>query len=243
MIIRRLPSSLQLITQPDHAALSARIMREWHPDHFPDSARKPSILRATGEHDTGWAGIDGTLAVDEATGQLVDFIGVPDAVKRETSWRGIERLAHDPYAAALVAQHRLHVYSRHADDPDWRAFFAEVTAARDVHLRAAGASSLEDFLRDYRYVRLGDLASLVFCNDWPRADPPEFGYDMMLDSTSLVITPDPFEGQAIAIAIEAREIDLQPFASAADARRVVEGARTVTLAGTVCGSNARGLRG
>lgn len=236
MIIRRLPSSLQLITQPDHAALSARIMRQWHPDHFPDTVRKPSILHAIEHHDDGWAEIDDALVVDEATGQLVDFIGVSDSLKRETSWRGIERLASDPYAAALVAQHRLHVYSRYADHPDWRRFFVDVTGARDAYLRAAGSDSLQALLHDYRYVRLGDLASLVFCNNWARVDPEEFGYAMALDGTSLAIAPDPFSGRTIAIEIQARAIEPQSFASAADARRVVEAARTVTLAGTISGS-------
>jgi Protein of unknown function (DUF3891) len=51
MIIRRLSSSLQLITQPQHAALAARIMREWDAAHFPDSPRKASILRAVEQHN------------------------------------------------------------------------------------------------------------------------------------------------------------------------------------------------
>ena len=237
MIIRRLPSSVQLITQPDHAALSARIMRHWHPHHFPETRRKGSILHAIEEHDGGWTEIDETLVVDEATGQLVDFIEASDSLKRDTSWRGIERLAGDPYAAALVAQHRLHVYSRYAAHPDWRTFFADVTGARDTNLCAAGADSLEDFLQDYRYVRLGDLASLAFCNNWPRVDPAECGYAMTLDGASLVVTPDPFNGQRLPIEIEAREISLHSFTSAEDARRVVGDARTVTLTGTISGSH------
>ena len=235
MIIRRLASSLQLITQPDHAALSARIMQHWHPDHFPDSARKASILHAIEEHDAGWAEIDQTLVIDDATGRLVDFIGVSDALKRDTSWRGIERLADDPYAAALVAQHRLHVYSRYAEHPEWQTFFADVTAARDTNLRAAGADSLEDLLRDYRYVRLGDLASLAFCNNWTRAE--EYGYTMALEGTSLVVTPDPLNGQTMSIDIDAREIDDRSFASADDARRVIAGARTIRLTGRLSGGS------
>ena len=237
MIIRRLPSSVQLVTQPDHAALSARIMGHWHPDHFPDTALKPSILRAIEHHDSGWAEIDEALVVDEATGQLLDFIGVSDALKRDTSWRGIERLAGDPYAAALVAQHRLHVYSRYADHPEWRTFFANVTAARDTYLRAARARSLDEFLLDYRFVRLGDLASLAFCNNWPRVDPPEYGYAMALDGTSLVVTPDPFNARTFPIEVAAREIARQSFASAADARRVIDASPAVTLTGRVSGSN------
>ena len=229
MIIRRLASALQLITQPDHSALSARIMRHWHPDHFPDSSRKASILHAIEEHDAGWAEIDEALVVDDATGQLVDFIAVSDPLKRETSWRGIQQLTDDPYAAALVAQHRLHVYNRYTEHPAWQTFFADVTAARDTNLRAAGADSLEDCLRDYRYVRLGDLASLAFCNNWPRTE--EYGYVMVLEGTSLVLAPDPLNGRTIEIDIEAREIADQTFATAADARRVIAGARSVRLTG------------
>ena len=55
MNIRRSGSSQQLITQPAHAALAARIMRQWEPDHFPDSSRKSSILKAVEHHDIGWA--------------------------------------------------------------------------------------------------------------------------------------------------------------------------------------------
>ena len=65
MIIRRLTSALQLITQPDRAALSARIMRLWHRVHFPDSARKASILHAIEEHDAGWAEIDASVTRDQ----------------------------------------------------------------------------------------------------------------------------------------------------------------------------------
>jgi hypothetical protein len=166
MNIRRLGSSQQLITQPAHAALAARIMRQWGPSHFPDSARKSSILNAVEHHDIGWAEVDATLVVDDATQQLLDFNELPDTLKRETSWRGIDRLRDDPYAAALVSQHRLHVYRRHTEQLDWIGFFAGVTAARDAYLRASRAGSLEQLLRDYAFVRAGDLASLAFCNNW-----------------------------------------------------------------------------
>jgi hypothetical protein len=236
VIIRRHPSSQQLITQPAHAALAARIMRQWRPRHFPESARKASILNAIHLHDTGWAEIDETLVVDEADGRLLDFTEVSDALKRETSSRGLERLTNDPYAAALVAQHRLHVYRRYAGDPEWRDFFADMTAVRDTNLRAAGEASLDRLLDDYRFVRAGDLASLAFCNNWPETADDGCGYAMRLDGTYLVTAPDPFEGAAIPFDIDAREIDNRSFASADDARRAVAAARVVTLTGVVKGA-------
>lgn len=236
MIIRQVESTLQLISQPDHAALAFRILRAWDVTHFPESPRKPSILSAIEHHDDGWAEVDDTLIVDESSGQLLDFIHAPDTVKRDTSSRGIDRLEADPYAAALVAQHRLHVYRRYTNDPEWRAFFSEVTAARDDYLRAAGTIPLSDLLDDYRFVRAGDLASLVFCNQWTTADPDECGYAMRLDGAALRISPDPYGGRSIEIQIDAREIPNRPFASQADAQRVVTSAPIVTLTGLIVGS-------
>jgi hypothetical protein len=236
VIIRRFTSSQQLITQPEHAALAARIMLQWHGDHFPESPRKASILHAIEQHDCGWAEVDEALVVDETTGQLLDFLEVSDAVKRDASSRGIEQLSLDPYAAALVTQHRLHVYRRYAEHPEWRAFMADLTAARDEYLRAAGHASLGELLRDYAFVRAGDLASLAFCNNWPDVDADGCGYVMRLEGTSLVVSPDPFGGRTIEIAIDAREMGLEAFRSAEDARRAVATAKIVTLRGLVTGA-------
>jgi hypothetical protein len=224
------------MTQPAHAALAARIMAHWQGDGFVESPRRASILQAIEHHDDGWAEIDETLIVDEATGRLVDFLEVSDHLKRETSSRGIESLASDPYAAALVAQHRLHVYRRYAGHPEWMAFFAQVTAARDSYLAAAGHAPLDQLVRDYALVRAGDLASLAFCNSWPEVAADECGYAMRLEGTTLIVAPDPFGGRTIEIAIDAREIGTQSFASAADASGAVASAPIVELKGLVRGA-------
>jgi hypothetical protein len=127
-----------------------------------------------------WAEFDDALVLDAATGQLLDFTEVPNDVKRESSSRGIPPLASDPYAAALAAQHRLHVYRRFAEDPEWRPFFEEMTSTRDSYLRTASAS-LEELLGDYRFVRAGDLASLAFCNEWTETEDDGCGYSMQFD--------------------------------------------------------------
>ena len=238
MIIRRSASQLQLITQPAHAALSARIMREWGTDHFPETRRKASILNAVEQHDCGWAEFDEALVLETATGRLLDFTEVPDAVKHDSSFRGIAPLASDPYAAALAAQHRLHVYRRYAEDPDWVAFFAEMTAIRDSYLRAARVESLDELLRDYRFVRAGDLASLAFCNEWNDTADDGCGYSMRYDAATLTINPDPLDGRIIEIDIKARVIDDERFGASADAQRAVAAAPVITVTGM-----ARGRRG
>jgi uncharacterized protein DUF3891 len=236
VIIRRTASTLQLITQPAHAALSARIMREWGSAHFPETQRKASILNAVEQHDCGWAEFDEALVLDTATGRLLDFLEVSDAAKRDTSSRGIPPLASDPYAAALAAQHRLHVYRRYAENPEWAEFFAGMTATRDSCLRAARVESLDELLRDYRFVRAGDLASLAFCNEWANTEEDGCGYSMQWDGETLTINPDPLDGRTIDIDITARVIDHARFATLADARRAVAAAPAITLTGKVRGA-------
>ena len=212
-------------------------MRAWSSSNFPESPRKASILNAVEQHDCGWAGADESLVVDATRGQLLDFTEVSDAVKRDTSSQGLPPLASDPYAAALCAQHRLHVYRRYADNPEWRAFFEEMTSARDSYLHAGGVNSLDELIRDYWFVRAGDLASLAFCNNW--VDTPDDGcrYAFHVAGTSLTIVPDPLDGRTVEIAIEARVIDDRRFASSAEARRVVASAPVVMLKGEVRGAN------
>jgi hypothetical protein len=228
---------LQLITQPDHAALALRIMRQWDNAHFPDSPRKPSILSAIEHHDDGWAEADAALIVDEPSGKLLDFIDASEEVKQDTSWRGLVARESDPYAGALRAQHRLHVYRRHINDESWRAFFANVTDARDRYLRAASGASLEQLLDDYRFLRAGDLASLAFCNNWASTDGDECGYAMRLDGTRLHIVPDPFGGRSIHFEIAAREIPDRLFGSRNEAVAAVATAPTIVLAGVAGGTD------
>ena len=58
MIVRTGPDHLLLITQPDHAALSAAIMGRWRRDGLPAHPRREWLLLATREHDAGWAEVD-----------------------------------------------------------------------------------------------------------------------------------------------------------------------------------------
>ena len=107
---------------------------------------------------------------------------------------------------------------------------------RDSYLRAAGVTSLDELLSDYRFVRTGDLASQVFCNQWTAAEDDGCGYSMHLEGTMLTITPDPLERRTIDIDIAARVIENRRFASTAEAQEAVAAARVVTLNGKARGA-------
>ncbi len=158
----------------------------------------------------------------------------PGAVRRAIWPRGIERLAREPYAAALVAQHATHVYRRYRGDAEWMGFFDEMETARAEHLRRAGSRGLDGLLSDYFFVRMGDLVSLTFCNNWTDVQE-ESGYAIRLDGTRVRITPDPFDGAVIPFEINARELSNRRYSSASDAAQAFRSARDVTLAGTASG--------
>jgi hypothetical protein len=235
MIIQAAGASQLLITQPDHAALAADIMRHWQADGLPDSPRRELILLAIQQHDNGWAEVDAAPLVDPKSGRILDFISAPDDVRRDVWPRGVERLSATPYAASLVAQHALHIYGRYRTNREWAPFFIEMQAARDRHLAAATAVTLEDLRRDYFFVRIGDLASLTFCNGWTDVQTDESGYAVHLDGLSLVMTPDPFGSAVTPIEISGRDVPNRTFASTKDARAAFAAARIVTLNGVVSG--------
>jgi hypothetical protein len=238
MIIRPADGSQLLITQPDHAALAADIMRHWQADGLRDSPRRESILFALQEHDNGWAEVDAAPIVD-GSGRIFDFINAPDEVRRGVWPRGVERLATTPYAASLVAQHALHIYRRYQTDREWAPFFVMMQAARDRHVAAAMNVTLEDLLRDYFFLRIGDLASLTFCNGWTEPPADEFAYAIHLDGLHLVVKPDPFAGAVMPIEISGREVANRAFASPEDARTAFSTARIVTLNGVVSGESQK----
>jgi hypothetical protein len=228
MIVRRAEGALHLITQPDHAALARRIMERWEP--LREKERRESILLAIGEHDNGWREPDAAPSIDPATGRVYDFIDAPAAVRQGVWPRGVARLSHDPWAAALVAQHALTVYERYRTDEIWSAFFREMADTRDTFL-ANTPDALPQLTNDYDYVRIGDLISLIFCNRWEEQSYKHRTF--RLEGDRVVVVPDAFAGREIKFEIAAIELPDRRFTTDTDLHAAIEDAPRVTLRGTV----------
>jgi hypothetical protein len=191
--------------------------------------RRESILLAIGEHDNGWREPDATPSLDPASGRVHDFINAPAAVRQGVWPRGVDRLSHDPWAAALVAQHALTVYDRFRSDAAWREFFTTMAAMRDA-LVARMNRSLQDLEQDYPFVRIGDLISLVFCAQWREETYRQWTF--RFDRDVVTVTADPFAGREIPFEINAIELPDRPFASDDDFRTAFRNAPRVSLTGT-----------
>lgn len=229
MIVRPRHESILLITQPDHAHLAGLIMARSAGLH--EHPRRASILRAVADHDNGWREEDDRPMVHRESGEVVDFVTAPLAVRHRVWPRAVERLKEDPWAAALVAQHAITVYDRYRPDRAWDDFFAEMEGARDAILRVI-AGRLEDLQSDYVHVRLGDLISLAFCTGW--SDEQRFGeWTVQLHGDDVRVAPDPFGGVDVPLRIDARELRRRTFRSDEDLRHTIRQAPVVTLTGRV----------
>ena len=232
VIVRSLDTGTLLITQPDHAHLARDVME--HCSALAAHPRRASVLTAIGEHDNGWAEEDASPTVNPNTGEVVDFVNATLWV-RHTVWsRAVARLADDPWSAALVAQHALTVYEHFRADHDWTSFFEGMEAERDAMVRESGLSHAE-LETDYPFVRLGDLISLMFCTGW--TDPQSFGrWTVERFGARVGVTPDPFAGVTIPVAVRALEIRRGPFESNDALRQALDEGLKITLRGEVAGA-------
>lgn len=232
MIVRQAPDAFQLITQPDHAALAGAVMR--HSAALADHPRRVSILLAVAEHDNGWNEPDAAPSIDPASGVPFDFISAPSAVRQGVWPRGVARLANDPWAAALVAQHAIVIFNRYRGDPAWARFFTEMESLRREMVQASELL-LPELLADYWFLGLGDLISLTFCNGW--TDVQTFDpWSVRLTGSQVSVWPTLFEGAAIPIAIQLREIRRRVFRSDAELRDELATAPFASIQGVVTSS-------
>ena len=228
MIVRSGDGVLHLISQPDHAALARRLMGLW--PSLAKAERRRDILTAIEHHDRGWRQPDAALTVDPATGRIRDFMEVPASVKQGVWPASVSQLAAAPWAAALVAHHAITVYDRFREDPAWQDFFPAMTTLRDEHLARAGGEQ-KALVRDYVYLRLGDLLSLAFCTRAP--DPQTIGpWTLRLDGARLHVTPNPFV-MDVSFAIEARETPDVPYPDDAALAAAIAAGRSRALEGVV----------
>jgi hypothetical protein len=229
VIVRPAGDALLLITQPDHARLAATIMR--HSLALAVHPRRASILRAVAEHDNGWREEDAAPRVDLTSGLPVDFISAPTAVRQAVWPRGVARLTHDPWAAALVAHHAIAIFERFRGDSAWEWFFAEMETTRTM-MQNASRSSFDNLVADYRFLGLADLISLTFCNGW--TDAQHFGeWSVQLAGDAISVAPDPFGGTTLPVTIDARQIRRRVFTDDEDLRDALAASPITTLQGVV----------
>lgn len=234
MIIRPDGNSLLFITQPDHAGLAAEAIAEWQLDGFADHPRRSVILLATREHDNGWLEEDEATHID-GEGAPLDFVAVPAPIRQRIWPRAVERMRRqDRYAAALIAQHAIAVYSASRNDPGWNTFFEDLSLKRDGLLAETGVDRAV-FDGDYQLVNAADRLSLAFCTGWTK--PLEsYGRQILLKGNVVEVTPDPFEGERVPLTLRARRLPQRRYRSSGELRAALKDAPVEMLHGEAAGT-------
>ena len=206
-------------------------MEHWQP--LQSRARRDEILLAIEEHDNGWREPDARPSIDASSGRIRDFVHESIGVRQGVWPRGVARLLAHPRAAALVAQHALTVYERFRIDAEWAGFFTEMTQTRD-RILAGLPTSLDELVADYAFVRIGDLISLIFCNEWNETQHFA-GFTFARAGDSVLIEPNPFNEREIPIEVPAVELADRRFTTDAELREAIAAAALVTLPGKIAG--------
>jgi hypothetical protein len=227
--------SLLLITQPDHAALSAALISAWDARALP-RAMRDTVLLAIEQHDNGWHEVDSLPRLNPETRKPYDFQSMPTDMKLAIWPRGVDRLAtQSPMAAALVAQHGLTIHAHRRYDAPWRGFFEYLETRRTDLLGACGTTERDAFERQYDLLFLGDLLSLVYCDRWTEPMDERNHHIELKQGTVLAVSPDPFDGTRVRFEIPARAIPDREYASDRDLEAAWRQSREVTLHGTARG--------
>lgn len=238
MIVRHDSDALVLITQGDHAALSAVFLERWQADGLLIHPLRARILEATRLHDIGWTEEDAAPRLDDASGRPFDFVTMPEQVRQAVWPRAVEALRATPYEAALVAQHALTIYRRFEGNPAFADFFRHMASERDALFQQCQnvlpGSSLASFMQAYAWVSIADLLSLIACHGWTSGYDAD-QYRARLTGDVLQVSPDPFGGQQIPWRIAGRRLEARRYVSEADLREAYAAAPVVWTAGTLVG--------
>ena len=231
--------SLLLITQPDHARLAATLISAWSAGVGVPVEVRAAVLYAIEQHDNGWQEVDAWPVWNDATSRPYDFMDTPAAVRWEIWPRGVQRAAQNsPLAAALVAEHALRLHAQRRVEPSWSDFFSRIEALQAGFLRRCTDETgltRAAFDRSYDLLYVGDVLSLVFCNQW--TGPIEAsGYRITLGhDNDVAVSPDPFNGARVCFRLTARAIPDRTYRSDPDLRAAFRDARPVTLTGSAAG--------
>lgn len=225
--MRRSGGELALVCQSDHARLAADLLALFRLPELATHPRRDALLRSVADHDNGWWEVDAAPRVDSATGAPVDFLGIPDELRRELWERGIGRFAGgDPGRAAQIAAHFLRLFDGRAAEPGWSALL-ERERVRLVELAGRAGRSAEEIADDDRWVELADQLSLVACSGSPRSltvAPWRAAVEAAADGIELRLDPFPLAGTTV-LPLRERHVEARRYDRDADLALALAAAR------------------
>jgi len=220
--------SLQLVRQPDHAAMSAQIARAWRPPSALAGAIWPAMIDAVEHHDDGWFEAEKLPLIDE-DGRPLDFKTMPTQTHTGIWRRGVAAARQrDPYTGLLIALYARRLYTdattAHVDDDRVaQQFVNELTEqiAEDIERLSSGDAAQQRAVEPtnlqtaLRLLSLFDSLSLALLGgiSWFDAtEPLAFDDDESAltlfagEAGEVAIDPWPFNSDDVRLTVVAREV-------------------------------------
>jgi hypothetical protein len=232
-----------VITQAQHAAMCEELAAAWGNERFGALEPADEVRRAAGQHELGWAPIDGAPTLDTATGLPTDVFGRHFAIRHRAQIDGPCELArHSPHAALLASLHHSSLYARprplgllRRDGRRMRAFFTH-TDRFQAELRARLQLDDAQVQRNWRLVRVWDgLSHDLLYERAPcvrRSIPAAGGttLDVRIERAGSELTLDPWPFRADTVSVEAHGRLLErTFTDEAAMRAALDAAPPVVL--------------
>lgn len=225
MIVTLTQAGYDVIFQPAHGLLAAKLASHWRLDERPRYWLE--FLIAVAQHDNNQrdfrnfdklteAGAPRGFTVSKNESSLTDLSQPKETLK--------EAFFHGSYLALMVSMHFGHLYSQEAGG-ELRAFLDEQTARQRQWRRVLGLKKAEA-QRDYQLMLWCDRASLVLCQDQIPADERRLEAEAMpagkqsfmarRASGDISVTPWPFEPDTFEVGVEVRHLSQLSFESDAE---------------------------
>lgn len=232
MIVRHVQEGWEVVLQPAHALLAARLAAAWRRADRP--ARWLELLLATARHDDHQPPFRARRHLTElgAPRGFTVGKGERDATSLEQPRRAVAAAARqDAFAALLTARHVEQLYGGRADDePELAAFLAELARRRRRWREALDLSEAAEE-GAYGILRWCDRLSLVLCE----GELPEDGRRLELAPLpdgrasearrrdgAVAVAPWPFEPDEVAVEVEWRLLRRLRFESDEELERALE---------------------
>lgn len=234
MIRRESDEGWTLITQPDHAFLSSRIMDFWGNEDFEAIAPKDEVLLAIREHDCGWEKTDSAADLNPKNGYPRSFMEMRPESQSEIWSECFERhVGERPYACALIALHFSELNERTISrNPGNRVAVSLRDKIRKFLRRSleirAGEGSLNGYLppdirTNLRFLQVGDIISLALCRGSRSVTIPGVPVNYLGDTAEVTLSsqdglnytvcPNPFSQDSLHFDIFGRRLGEKSFGS------------------------------
>lgn len=237
MIRRESGEGWTLITQPNHAFLSSRIMNFWGNRNFESITPRDEVMVAIREHDCGWEKTDSIADFNPENGYPRNFMEMRTETQFEI-WSGcFERhLGEHPYASVLIALHFSRFNERNISrDPDNKAAVSLREKIREFLRQSLGIRTGEgslngdlpvDIRTNLRFLQVGDRISLALCHGSRSVTIPDVPINYLGDTTEVTlfsedglnytISPNPFSQDSLRFGISGRKLEKKSFGEEAE---------------------------